>query len=211
MYGFMKLLPLTLSALAAAVPTQLEKRADTSYDDTVRFDDLKTSVVAPQLFPVGLYHGIQYGGVVVLEPVQGLASVVPHSPPHQAGAAGPIDLLQLGTITLNTYAQLKTGPGVKSFDLQSFYFGLGTDTGTTAGLAQGGTLAVTGFNTQGQQVPTVSLAYAPIGSLNQPLKFATFPDSYKNLVNVSIGVAVSEPLTERTYIALDNVKHINHS
>ena len=141
----------------------------------------------------------------------GAASVIPHSPPHHAGAAGPIDLLQLGTVTLNTYAQLVRGPGVKSFDLKSFYFGLGTDTGTTEGLAQGGTIAVTGFDVTGKQVPTVSLSYAPIGSQNQPLKFATLPDTYKNLANVSIGVATSEPVTERTYIALDDVVHVNYS
>ncbi|CAF9921133.1 MAG: hypothetical protein HETSPECPRED_004445 [Heterodermia speciosa] len=209
MHALTKLMPLALAGLAFALPEPLEKRAPTAYDDN--FDDLKTSVVTPQLFPVGLYHGIQYGGVVVLEPIQGAASVVPHSPPHHAGAAGPIDLLQLGTITLNTYAQLVRGPGVKSFDLQSLYFGLGTDTGSTEGLAQGGTLAVTGFDINDKQIPTVSLSYAPVGSQNQPLKFATFPDTYKNLKNASIGVATSEPVTERTYIALDNVKHINHS
>ncbi|KAG8530327.1 uncharacterized protein KY384_004829 [Bacidia gigantensis] len=210
MHAFAKFFPLAFSALAFTLPADIEKRtAGTAYDDN--FDDLKTSVITPQLFPVGLYHGIQYGGVVVLEPIEGAASVVPHSKPHQAGAAGPIDLLQLGTLTLNTYAQLVRGPGVKSFDLQSLYFGLGTDTGTTEGLAQGGVLSVTGFDVNGEQIPTQTLSYAPTGSQNQPLKFATFPDTYKNLANVSIGVAVSEPLTERTYIALDDVKHVNYS
>ena len=79
------------------------------------------------------------------------------------------------------------------------------------GLAQGGTIAVTGFNVDGNQVPTVSLSYAPVGALNQPLKLATLPDAYKNLQNVSIGVATSSPITERTYIALDDVKHTNYS
>lgn len=140
-----------------------------------------------------------------------MASVVPHSKPQQAGAAGPIDLLQLGDLTLNTYAQLVRGPGVKSFALKSFYFGLGTDTGSTAGLAQGGTVAVTGFDVNGNQVPTVSLSYAPEAALNQPLKLATLPSTYTNLANVSIGVATSEPITERTYIALDDVVHVNET
>ena len=43
------------------------------------------------------------------------------------------------------------------------------------------------------------------------LKFATFPDSSENLQDVSIGVAVSEPVTEMTYIALDDVVHVNYS
>ncbi|KAL8799660.1 MAG: hypothetical protein Q9182_005730 [Xanthomendoza sp. 2 TL-2023] len=146
-----------------------------------------------------------------MRPIEGAASVVPHSKPQQAGAAGPIDLLQLGQLTLNTYVQLVRGPGVRSFDLKSLYYGLGTDTGTTEGLAQGGTLSVVGFDVNGNEVPTQSLSYAPKGSQNQPLVFATFPDSYKNLQNVSIGVATSSPVTERTYIALDDVVHINHS
>ena len=140
----------------------------------------------------------------------GAASVVPHSPPQQAGAAGPIDLLQLGALTLNTYVQLVRGSGVSYFDLTSLYYGLGTDTGTTAGLAQGGTLSVVGFYANGTEAPTLSLSYAPEAALNQPLKFATLP-GYTNLQNVSIGVATSDPVTERTYIALDDVKHTNYS
>ena len=137
--------------------------------------------------------------------------MIPHSPPQHIGAAGPLDLLQLGQLTLNTYAQLQRGPGVKSFDLKEFYFGLGTDTGSTEGLAQGGTIAVTGFDVNGKQVPTVSLSYSPPGTQNQPLKLAVLPSSYKNLQNVSIGVATSAPISERTYIAFDDVKHINYS
>ena len=100
---------------------------------------------------------------------------------------------------------------MKSFDLTSFYYGLGTDTGTTEGLAQGGTLSVVGFDVNGNEVPTVTLAYAPKGVQNQPLVFGQLPDSYKNLQNVSIGVADSEPVAERTYIALDDVIHTNYS
>jgi hypothetical protein len=31
-----------------------------------QFDDLTTNVAVPQLFPVGLYNGLGWGGVVVL-------------------------------------------------------------------------------------------------------------------------------------------------
>ncbi|KAF2228896.1 hypothetical protein EV356DRAFT_476343, partial [Viridothelium virens] len=174
------------------------------------FDNLQTSQVAPQLFPVGTYNGIAYGGVVVLDPLA-VASVVPHSRPNQIGAAGPIDLLQLGSITLNTYATLKRGTGTTSFDLKSFWWGLGTDTGSTAGLAQGGTISVTGTYVNGSEVPVASYSFAPEGTLNQPLIFATLPNTFTDLAEVDIGVATSEPLTERTYIALDDVTHVNHS
>ena len=137
--------------------------------------------------------------------------MIPHSPQQQIGAAGPIDLLQLGQLTLNTYAQLVRGPGVSSFDLTSFWYGLGTDTGTTEGLAQGGTITAVGYDVNGKEVPTVSFSFAPKGTQNQPLVLGTFPDTYKNLQNVSIGVADSEPVAERTYIAFDDVTHTNYS
>lgn len=137
--------------------------------------------------------------------------MVPHSKPQQAGAAAPIDLLQLGQLTLNTYAQLVRGPGVKSFDLSSFWFGFGTDTGTTEGLAQGAVLSVVGYDVKGNQVGAATFAYAPKGAQNQPLIFATLPKTFKNLQNVTLGVAVGEPITERTYIAVDDVKHTNYS
>lgn len=137
--------------------------------------------------------------------------MVPHTRPNQIGAAGPIDLLQLGSITLNTYATLKRGTGTTAFDLKSFWWGLGTDTGTTAGLAQGGTISVTGSYVNGSEVPVASYSFAPEGVLNQPLIFATLPSTFTDLAEVDIGVATSEPLTERTYIALDDVTHVNYA
>lgn len=145
-------------------------------------------------------------------PIEGLASVVPHSKPQHAGAAGPLDLLQLGELTLNTYAQAvaNEGSGVKSFDLESFWFGFGTDTGTTAGLAQPGTLNVLAYNTDDEQVPITTFSYVPDKTLNGNLVYAELPEGFKNLKNVTFAVASSEPISERTYIALDDVKHVNH-
>ena len=57
-------LALATAATALAVPEPLSKRADVQYEDT--FDDLTTNVAVPQLFPVGNYNGLAYGGVVVL-------------------------------------------------------------------------------------------------------------------------------------------------
>ena len=72
-------------------------------------------------------------------------------------------------------------------------------------------MSITGFDVKGKQVPTYGVNYAPQGKQNQPLKFVKLPNTFRNLANVSIGVAVSEPLTERTYIGLDDVKHTNYS
>lgn len=138
--------------------------------------------------------------------------MVPHSKPQQAGAAGPLDLLQLGELTLNTYAQAvaSSSSGVKSFDLESFWFGFGTDTGTTAGLAQPGTLSVVAYTADDKQLPVTTFSYVPDSTLNANLVYAELPATYKNLKNVTWAVASSEPISERTYIALDNVKHVNH-
>lgn len=59
-----QLLAVATATTALAVPESLTKRADTQFEDT--FDDLSTTIVLPQLFPVGDYHGLAYGGVVVL-------------------------------------------------------------------------------------------------------------------------------------------------
>jgi hypothetical protein len=158
--------------------------------------------------------------------------VVPHSKPQQAGAAGPLDLLYLGELTLNTYAQAiaSTSSGVKSFDLESFWFGqfrkqfhhrsqemfandltgFGTDTGTTAGLAQPGILSVVAYTADDEQLPVTTFSYVPDSTLNANLVYAELPATFKNLKNVTWAVASSEPISERTYIALDNVKHVNH-
>lgn len=100
---------------------------------------------------------------------------------------------------------------IKSFDLQSFWFGFGTDTGTTAGLAQAGVLSVLAYDATGKQLPVVTFSYVPDSTLNGHLQYAELPATFKNLQNVTFAVATSEPITERTYIGLDNVRHINHS
>jgi hypothetical protein len=103
-----------------------------------------------------------------------------------------------------------TSSGVKSFDLESFWFGFGTDTGTTAGLAQPGTLSVVAYTADDKQLPVTTFSYVPDSTLNANLVYAELPATYKNLKNVTWAVASSEPISERTYIALDNVKHVNH-
>lgn len=111
---------------------------------------------------------------------------------------------------MNTYAQAVAGSGVQSFDLESFWFGFGTDTGTTAGLAQPGTLNVLAYNTNDEQIPITTFSYVPDKTLNADLVYAELPEGFKNLKNVTFAVASSEPISERTYIALDDVKHVNH-
>lgn len=137
--------------------------------------------------------------------------MTPHSKPNAAGSAHPLDTLQLGTVNLGAFIQLTRAPGVKSFDLNSFWYGSATDDATSVGIAQGSVIAVVAFDVNGKQLSTTTYSYAPTGLTNQPLAFAQLPDNYKNLQNVTIGLAVAEPLTERTYFQVDNLKHVNYS
>jgi hypothetical protein len=93
MQNFLHLLSLAASASALALP--VEKRADQSFTSTVslgwqshqfsefdclipaQFDDLTTNVVVPQLFPVGIYNGLGWGGVVVLVRIPTISNTHP--------------------------------------------------------------------------------------------------------------------------------------
>ncbi|GAB7331491.1 hypothetical protein MBLNU13_g02892t1 [Cladosporium sp. NU13] len=190
------ILSLAAGASALALPAEIAKRADQRYDSN--FDDLSTTIVSPNSSSS--------------RPIEGFASVVPHSKSQQAGAVGPLDLLQLGELILNTYAQTiaSESSDVNSFDLESFWFGSGTNTGTTAGLAQPGTLSVVAYTADDKQLPVTTFSYVPDKALNANLVYAELPASFKNLKNVTWAVASSEPISEHTYIALDNVKHVSH-
>lgn len=160
---------------------------------------------------MGLYHGLQYGGAIVAENrfPNGTQSVVPHTEPKFAEGTTELDFFQLGSTTFNSYIQLVRGPGVASFDLDSFYFALAVDDGTTYGLAQGGAIAITGFKATGERVSTATYAFAPQSVNEAPFAYAQLPVDYTRLQNVSIGVAVGSTGTERTALAIDDVEHTN--
>lgn len=84
MKSFNNILSLAAGVSALALPAEVDKRADQRFDSNVRstppriiplnnpltspvqFDDLATTIAVPQIFPVGLYNGLGWGGVVVL-------------------------------------------------------------------------------------------------------------------------------------------------
>jgi hypothetical protein len=100
MKSFNNILSLAAGASALALPAEIEKRADQRFDSNVRsipsqnpskknplttpnqFDDLATTIAVPQLFPVGLYNGVGWGGVVVL--------VSTHPPTHHQRITPPL-------------------------------------------------------------------------------------------------------------------------
>ena len=60
----------------------------------------------------------------------------------------------MGQVTLTPFGTISTGPGVKSFDLSSFYFGCVIDLqNSQVTTSEGCTIAVTGYHVNGKQVP----------------------------------------------------------
>ncbi|KAE9981801.1 hypothetical protein EG328_011394 [Venturia inaequalis] len=196
----MKYLTQVLAMVTAATAQQ--------FDDT--FDDLTSNVAAPLTSPVGAYHGLAYKGAVVLRPKTDLASLEPHSPAQFAGAFSASDLLQTGDLKLRSYVTITRDSTVRSFDFQSFYFGFGTDTATTVGVAQAGVLSVLAYDVNGKQLPVVTFPYAPNRATKADLLFAQLPVTFAFLQNVTLAVATSEPIAERTFIGIDDVRHFNH-
>ncbi|KAF2158120.1 hypothetical protein K461DRAFT_310076 [Myriangium duriaei CBS 260.36] len=199
------LLSVATAITAIALP-QPSAGASTQYTDT--FDDLATSIVTAQLFPVGLYHDLAYKGPVVFRPIVE-TSVVPHSGAQEAAAGATLDLLQVGVVTLHPFVTITRSEAIKSFDLQSFWFGLGTGTQASVSAAQLGTIYVIGYSVNGVQV-NERFDYVPAGAVNAPTVQAVLPSSFKNLQNVTIAVLFSAPVTERTTLFLDDTKHLNH-
>ena len=68
---------------------------------------------------------------------QGTQSIVPHTQPKFAYSSTEIDFFQLGAMSFESFVQLQRGPGVSSFDFNSFYLACAVDDGSTYGVAQG--------------------------------------------------------------------------
>lgn len=66
------------------------------------------------------------------------------------------------------------------------------------------------YTADDKQLPVTTFSYVTDNTLNANLVYAELPASFKNLKNVTWAVASSEPTSERTYVALDNIKHVNH-
>lgn len=135
---------------------------------------------------------------------------MPRSPEQLAGAFSVATTLQTGDLTLRSYVTIERDSTIRSFNLQSFYFGFGTDTATTVGIAQRGVLSVLAYDVNGKQLPVVTFPYTPNRTTNADLVLAQLPPTFARLQNVTLAVASSEPIADRTFIGLDNVRHFNN-
>ena len=122
------------------------------------------------------------------------------------------DAIRLGTLTLNPYANIEARPS-KSFDFVSFYFGCRelVVSPQVPSIPLGCTIAVTGFDINGKQIPEASYSYSPSNSLGSPMALVGLPITFRNMKNVTIGVATSSLDTTTTILVLDDVVHCNYS
>jgi len=138
--------------------------------------------------------------------------VVPHSKPKFAAAAMAQSLVTMGDVTLTPFGEMLVGPGVKFFDLSSFYFGCIIDLqNAQATTSVGCTIAVTGYYYNDKQVPEATFAFAPDQLAGAPLALASLPPTYTGLKNITIGVAGAAVLAAETVLIIDDLVHCNYS
>ncbi|KAF2148769.1 hypothetical protein K461DRAFT_315758 [Myriangium duriaei CBS 260.36] len=135
--------------------------------------------------------------------------LAPQSGAQFAVSAVLLDILQLGTLTLNTFLTIDTGAEITSFDLLSFYWGLELSGVGADPLAESGTIYVVGYDINGKQL-VKNFSVVPTRIIAAPMVQAVLPD-FKNLQNVTIAVLKSELPPARTNLVLDNVIHVNYS
>lgn len=104
----------------------------------------------------------------------------------------------------------KVAPGTKAFNLEQFYFACNIAQGASeVAVAEGCSIAVTGYNTLGQMVGEAAFAYTPANIEGPPFVKAILPPTFVDLVNVTFGIADAAVATPLTVLALDNITHLN--
>ena len=115
---------------------------------------------------------------------------------------------------MNPFGNILRGSGTTAFNLYSFYFGCSQLTAEgAADTAVGCTVAVTGYDIYGRQVPEATFAFSPSSTINAPPNFAVLPAGYLLLQNVTFGLAQGGGTggAAGTVLVVDDVVHCNFS
>ncbi|KAF2148770.1 hypothetical protein K461DRAFT_297267 [Myriangium duriaei CBS 260.36] len=198
---------LTLATVCAAtvLPQPLDKRNDIWFKDT--FDERNVTATILGSSAVGLYHDLQYGGARINRPLA-TSGLSPRSGAQFALTTVVTDI-RAGNVTLAAFNTLTRGPGVKSFDLQSFYWGLETGLTATSTLAQAGTISVTAYDLKGNKI-SETFGFVPARLVQAPLHEVILSKRFEHLQNATFAVESAELTTLRANVALDDVVHVNH-
>ncbi|KAK4902583.1 hypothetical protein LTR27_000520 [Elasticomyces elasticus] len=151
-----------------------------------------------------------------------------NSAPNVAAATLQTDEVQLGSLSLQPFGTVSAAPGTKAFDLSQLLLWyvsasphnerplitsgcfLNDHTAAAAVVAQGCTVAVTGFYLDGAEAPEVTFAFSPTSPTAATQVLATLPITYSGLKNVTFGVAGASVLAAGAGINVDNLRHCNY-
>ncbi|KIW73561.1 hypothetical protein PV04_01666 [Phialophora macrospora] len=141
-----------------------------------------------------------------------LGGIIPQSSPNLASATILNDLLQLGPLTLQPFGNITASPS-KYFDIYSGWLACTLMQGSSQvpGLPLGCTVTVSGIDKDSNTVPAYTTSFSPTNVLANPMAFFQLPDSFRNLISVTFGVATSGLLPATTALFLDNVSMCTYS
>lgn len=162
----------------------------------LQFDDLTTVPEVPLLTPTGEYKQLDFENFEVVQLGVGglvLIGIIAQSPPNVIGNGLQDSLLQGPPV-------IKTGKGVKSFDLESFYFGCVLDTAASAAsVPPACKLTVNGFDAHGKKIADQDFQFTPKG-LKSPMAHAKLSSKFRGLDHVTFSTSTAlDALTSTLY------------
>lgn len=129
-----------------------------------------------------------------------------------------LDLLYGFSITLNPFGTITAAPstsiGVRTFDLNSFYFGCVLDLHTNVlAVPETCTVSICGTRLDGTAVPCESFLFTAPAATRVPLQQAVPSAAYLGVSSVIFGVdstLLGQVTSSQTSLVLDNVCHRNN-
>ncbi|OCT53474.1 hypothetical protein CLCR_10692 [Cladophialophora carrionii] len=195
-------------------PTESPESGKTCTNLTDTFDEAGF-VLVPQLAPVGMYHGHTYGGFATSSESKLLGTiggVNAESSPNVASSTILNDLIQLGQLTLQPFGNITASPS-QYFDIYSGWLACILMQGNpqAPALPTGCTVTVTGVGKDNNVVPEYTVSFSPTSLLANSMAFFQLPDTFRNLISVTFGVATSTVSPELTVLLLDDVTVCSYS
>ncbi|KAK5130092.1 hypothetical protein LTR08_002480 [Meristemomyces frigidus] len=194
-------------AAANAMPMAGSSWGPQGTSELATFDDLTATPLLSELSPVGTYKGLNWAALDVLQAgVAGIEEGVQPQSGANVAVNGVTDTLLNGALSI-------TAKTVKSFDLESAYFGCAINTlETVASVPQQCTVAFTAYKF-GVASPfhTVNQSFSPSDLLNSEMTQAIFDYNYEGVDRVD--VAVVGGVTPGTLVGLliDNVQYTTYA
>lgn len=124
------------------------------------------------------------------------------------------NLLTLGKLSLYPFGTITPGPGIKTFNIESFWYSAILDLHMTLLDVQvAAEIVAYGYYANGQQTPVKTLTYVPSGSVNAPMVQATGLEEFKGLTSFTVALktvsGLLSLLTSQGFLAIDDLTHRN--